>query len=108
MEDFIFSEPQELMITFKEPQEITFFMGAGTQGPPGPPGPPGSGGASHHHVQSIPSATWTVQHNFGRQPGAVRIIQSNGDEVEGQRNDPDVNTIVLTFANARSGEAWAS
>ena len=57
------------------------------------------------HVQSVPLATWTINHNLGRYP-TVTVIDSFNDNVEGGAiNYPSVNSLTVTFAGAFSGRA---
>ncbi|MFT3664635.1 phage portal protein [Piscinibacter sp.] len=70
-------------------------------------GPGGSGTAAYRHVQSTASDTWTIHHNLGMRPN-VTVINSAGDEVEGDSDYPNENTVVLTFGAAFSGEAYLS
>lgn len=107
MEEFIFVQPPEVTMNFTEPSELVFFEGVGSIGPPGPSGPVGEG-LWLNHIQTEPSATWTILHNLGKQPAGIKIIQSDGGEVEGEVSYPDPNTVVIKFANARSGQAFLS
>lgn len=83
------------------------IVGQFVQGPAGPTGPTGASGASpFHFAQSVPEAVWTIAHNLGRIPAAVRVVDSAGSEVEGDTLDIDLNTVQLTFAGAFSGDAY--
>lgn len=76
------------------------------QGPPGPQGVPGEGSDKHYiYDQQIPSAVWTINHNFGKVP-AVAIVDSAGTEVVGSINHTDVNTTVITFTSSFAGKAY--
>ncbi len=70
-------------------------------------GPGGSGTAAYRHVQSTASDTWTIHHNLGMRPN-VTVMNTAGDEVEGDIAYPNANTVVLTFGAAFSGEAYLS
>lgn len=81
----------------------------GAEGPQGPAGPPGPSGGTHHHVQTGPSAVWTIAHNLGFRPGGVLVEDSAGETwVPGEIEHPDVNTTVLTFHAAFGGDAYLS
>lgn len=79
----------------------------GAQGEPGEPGPPGPAGGTYHHIQSSPSAVWTINHNLGFYPN-VTIVDSAGSVVEGDVTYPNTNTMVLTFTGGFSGDAYLS
>ena len=77
----------------------------GKMGLQGAPGKDGEGVDLHYrHVQSIPSADWTVRHNLGKYP-SIAVIDSAGNNVIGHVDYDDANTCTLTFASAFSGEA---
>jgi len=63
---------------------------------------------SYDHVQSTPSATWTIVHNLGAYPIVDAYIEYAG---ELQRILPsavtyvDENTCTLSFATPRAGFA---
>lgn len=86
----------------------------GPSGPPGPDGPPGPQGdpgvVSYRHVQSSPSAVWTVNHNLGYRPGGVYVEDSSHTPVAGRVHHIDANTLTISFfvggvAAAMGGEA---
>ncbi len=88
-------------------------------GPPGPPGPPGekgeqgppgpAGGESgaYVHTQTAAASVWFIPHNLGYRPN-VAIEDDEGNEVEGQIDWPDLNTVILTFVIPLSGSAYLS
>jgi hypothetical protein len=59
---------------------------------------------NYRHFQTTPSKTWTVFHNLGKTP-AVTVMDSAGTKVMGGEQHIDLNTTVLTFSAAFSGEA---
>jgi hypothetical protein len=66
------------------------------------PAPPG---ISYHHVQLSANDTWFIQHRLGYRPN-VTVTDAQGDEVEPDRSDPDLNTTILLFnGRSMSGEA---
>lgn len=68
----------------------------------------GPGGAEHYvHDQGVPDSVWTITHNLGFRPN-VTVVDSAGTWVEGDRDDPSANTLVLTFAGAFAGSAYLS
>lgn len=62
-------------------------------------------GSYYRHQQSIASSVWTINHNLARIP-SVTIINSAGEEEEGDVQHTDVNNTILTFGAAFSGEAY--
>lgn len=79
----------------------------GPQGIQGIQGTPGAATGSYTHTQGVASAIWTIPHGLGFRPNIFARDSSNR-QVWGQRDDPDVNTVVLTFSGAISGDATAS
>lgn len=70
----------------------------------GPIGPRGLPGASYRHVQSSPSALWTVAHDLGYRP-AVTVEDSGGTVVIGDVVHVDANHLTITFGAAFGGYA---
>lgn len=82
------------------------IVALGQQGIPGPQGVPGTGGdLTYVHTQGVASTTWTVNHNLGKYP-TVTIMDSAGDEVEGDISYVSANTLTLTFHAAMGGVAY--
>lgn len=57
------------------------------------------------HIQNIPSDTWTVNHQLEKFP-SVSITDSANDEVIGEVNYVDINTVVIEFSAPFSGKAF--
>ena len=103
--------------------EVSAFGPQGSQGPTGPQGPQGTTGATgpqgpqgepgdpaeltHVHIQSAPSATWTIEHDKGFYLN-VTVVDSAGSQVEGEVTFMDDSTVVIQFAGAFSGKAYLS
>lgn len=50
------------------------------------------------HIQSVPSNTWTIDHNLGRKPAGIRVEDSVGDIWYPDRiEDPSLNQTILMF-----------
>ena len=80
----------------------------GEQGEPGPAGPPGETvEASFMFHQSTPAAVWTIVHPLSYYP-AVTIVNSAGEEVEGDLTFVNATTITVKFSGAFSGIAYLS
>ena len=56
------------------------------------------------HEQTTPLATWTISHSFGRYP-AVTVIDSSGFVIITDVEYSNSTTVVLTFAQPKSGKA---
>jgi hypothetical protein len=74
-------------------------LSVGTQGPPGPPGVSGD---AHYEQAFTNQSTVTVNHNLGKRP-AVTVIDSAGDEVEGDVDHTSANALTVSFASATGG-----
>jgi len=66
---------------------------------------PGLSGESYTHTQSIASDTWIIVHGLGSYP-SVTIIDSSGDEVEGELKYVSSNEIHVTFSAMFGGTAY--
>lgn len=64
-------------------------------------------GVNYVHQQPVPSADWTVNHNLGFSPN-VTIISDAGDELEGDIDYTDLNTLHLVFLSPVAGTAYLS
>jgi hypothetical protein len=61
--------------------------------------------ASYIFNQGSASDTWVINHNLGKFPN-VTVIDSSGDEIEGNINYVNNQQIVLMFSAAFSGKAY--
>jgi hypothetical protein len=68
----------------------------------GPQGPPGESGDANFTQSFTSAASVTVNHNLGKYP-AVTVMDSAGDEVEGDIDYVSINTIRLNFSAPFSG-----
>lgn len=69
----------------------------------GPRGLPGPGGSDKNFTQAFTSTNVvTVPHNLGKYP-AVTVIDSAGDECEGDVDHIDINNLTVTFSADFSG-----
>lgn len=59
------------------------------------------------HVQSAAIATWDIVHNMGYMP-SVTVIDSGGNEVEGNIVYNNTDTLTLIFSSEMSGTAYLS
>lgn len=57
------------------------------------------------YTQSLPSATWVIQHNLGKCPD-VTVVDSAGTEVIGDCEYNDINTVTITFSGSFGGVAY--
>lgn len=76
-------------------------------GPKGDEGDPGPLGNDAHlvHDQQTAAETWEITHNLGKYP-AVTVIDSAGDQVEGDLQYLGLNTVRITFGAAFAGRAF--
>lgn len=78
----------------------------GAQGLTGPQGPPGSG--DKNYVQAFTTvSSVTVPHNLGKYP-ATTIIDSAGDEVEGDIVHNTINQLTVNFSAVFSGTIFCN
>ena len=62
---------------------------------------------SYTHTQGVASATWTINHNLHFHPN-VTVQDSAGNIVEGEIAYNTLDSLVVTFSTAFSGEAYLS
>ena len=60
---------------------------------------------NYAHDQPLASSTWTIVHNMGKNP-SVSVVDSSGDEVEGEVNYVSSNQLTISFTAAFSGKAY--
>lgn len=69
-------------------------------------GVPGATGDLHHtHTQGTAAAEWLITHGLGKYP-SVTVVDSAGDQVEGDVNQIDENTLRLSFSAPFAGRAY--
>lgn len=86
-------------------QPVTTTVVVTTPGPQGAPGEFAVGDVAYTHVQSVSSATWTINHNLGFNPVAV-VLDSGGTQCEGAVSYPTTNQMVIVFTGAFTGIAY--
>lgn len=98
--------PASITSTVTAPGQIksTLTIGQGPAGP-GAGGPGGSGDKTYVHPQSIAAAQWVVPHNLDKFP-SVTVIDSAGDECDGNIVYNDSNSLTLVFSAAFAGVAY--
>lgn len=79
----------------------------GPPGPSGPTGPPGPIAATYTHVQTTPATVWTIIHNLGYFPN-VTVVDTQGEQVEGEVDFTSGSTVIVTFSAAFAGKAFLS
>ena len=78
----------------------------GLQGPQGDPGEPGVGSDAHfEHLQTVASDSWLITHNLGKYP-SVTVVDSAGDECEGNVNHISTSQVLISFSATFSGRAF--
>ena len=63
-----------------------------------------SADANFIHTQTIPSDTWSINHQLKKYP-AVTIIDTNGNEIEAEVFHIDQNNLTITFSVVFIGTA---
>lgn len=56
-------------------------------------------------VQSAAASTWTITHNMGKKP-SVTVVDSADNQVVGDVEYIDNNTLTVTFCGSFSGKAY--
>lgn len=82
------------------PEPAAIVLGEMLRGPPGPIG-------GYTHVQSSPSAAWTINHNLGVKP-TISLYSVGGAEFDGQITHVTDNQAVVNLATAVAGFARCS
>jgi hypothetical protein len=62
---------------------------------------------SYNYTQGSPSDTWNITHNLHFYPN-VTVQDSAGNIVEGEISYTDSDSLIVTFSNSFSGEAYLS
>lgn len=96
----------DITAVIQQPAPIVAALSVG-QGPAGPIGPAGTADKHYQHNQSTASATWSIAHMLGKVP-SITIIDSAGDEVEGNIIVVDPDHITLSFSAPFSGVAYCN
>lgn len=87
-------------IVVRREQRSIVIRRSGIQGPPGG----GAGGVTpFDYVQASAALTWTINHNFGRNPVSVRVMTAGGVEVEAEVIDTSINQTVVLFKTPQAG-----
>lgn len=79
--------------------EILTILAAGASGL--------SAAGFYRHIQSTPSATWTINHELGFRP-SVQVIDADGDDIDASIEHLDADTSVVSFITPIAGEAFLS
>ncbi len=75
------------------------------QGPKGDKGDTGdSASIAHTHYQNTPASVWVIEHNLGFWPN-VYVLDTNGDECEGEVSNINFNRTDIHFSAAFAGRA---
>ena len=90
---------------FEVTVEVGFVGPPGPQGIQGIPGPKGDPTPSYVHDQAVSNTVWNIVHNMSKYPSVI-CIDSSGDEIEGDVDWTDTNTVTVTFAFPTGGKAY--
>jgi hypothetical protein len=69
------------------------------------PAPSLGGDLSYVHTQTVPAASWTINHNLGKYP-AVTVADSSGSVVEGDVVYLSLNFLRIDFSASFGGVAY--
>jgi hypothetical protein len=74
-----------------------------------PVAPPDTEGEDKNyvHIQSSPSAAWSVVHNLEKYP-AVDVVDSGGTAIIPDVHYVDTNNLTVNFGSATSGKAFVN
>ena len=123
----VVSVPTVSIVSVPAVQTVTQLAGSGLQGIAGPTGPLGltgstgpagptgaigptgltgpSGDLSYQFVQGPASVDWLITHNLGKFP-SVTVVDSSGEEVEGEVKYLNNNSLRVIFSAAFTGNAY--
>ena len=59
------------------------------------------------HTQNTSASVWVINHNLNKNP-AVSIVDTGGNEVEGDVLYVNLNSLTLTFSAPFSGKAYCN
>lgn len=62
--------------------------------------------STYVHEQAVAATTWVVNHNLGRHPAGLRVVDSAGTRVDFAAKDINENTCELYFNAAFKGTAY--
>lgn len=79
---------------------------AGPRGPAGADGEDGGGTATVVHEQAVPASVWTIEHEWPGGYPSVTVVDSGGQEVEGDLVYVSTTELTVTFAGAFAGRAF--
>lgn len=105
------SQPaQTIVVVEQTPATVVELISRGPQGIQGDKGDAGDVGPQGSalgfiHTQSTPSATWVVDHTLGKFPG-VTVVDSGGDECEGDVQYVSNSQIIVRFCAPFGGKAY--
>ena len=74
----------------------------------GPPGPSGAEASRYTHTQTVPEASWVINHNLGVFPSVVTVKSPGGIEVVADVQHISVNQCIVSFGFPYTGVAIIS
>ncbi len=83
------------------------FSGSGSIIPSDPPGTtvPSDRDLNFRHIQFTASKNWVVVHNLGKYP-SVTTVTSNNQQVFGEVEYIDIDTVQINFSTQIAGQAY--
>lgn len=88
--------------------DVIVLISGGVKGDAGPQGPGGGAAASFTFSQVGAQTDWAINHGLGFFPAVTVINAVGGNEVEGQVQYTDLNTLHILFDSAVAGTAYLS
>ena len=67
----------------------------------------GASDAHYVHAQNENSETWTVEHNLNKYP-SVSVVDSSNEEVIGEVQHTNANSLIVKFSAPFSGKAFVN
>lgn len=64
-------------------------------------------GGTYTHTQDVASNTWVINHNLDYYPN-IEVVDSAGNDVVGNYQFVNANTLVATFTHPFAGKAYLS
>ena len=59
------------------------------------------------YTQELPAYVWNITHSLGYHPN-VFVQDTNGIDIEGVIDQPDVNSLTISFTSPVAGTAFLS
>lgn len=105
LQTMVSAESRELLLAAAQPSIAVSLVNTGLTDPSGSSAPGASSDLTHTHQQSTAADEWLVTHGLGKFP-SVTVVDSAGDQVEGDVAYIDSNSLRISFSAAFAGRAY--